>query len=195
MSPTCRIVEEKRRVGFARRAARRAGARLLRRFVRRKDGAAAVEFGLVLLPFLSILFMIIETALVFFAQQTLETAAVDSGRLIMTGQAQSFDAAAFKTQVCSRIYALFDCSSGMHVDVRNYAPGTTISNTVSYDSAGKPITQFSQGSSGTTSNNIVVVRLIYAWPITTPLAQMYLSSSGSTTRQLVATTAFVNEPY
>ncbi len=35
------------------------------------------------------MFAIMETALVFFASQTLETAVADSARLIMTGQAQN----------------------------------------------------------------------------------------------------------
>ena len=67
----------------------------MRRFARRNDGAAAVEFGMVAAPFLALMFAIMETALVFFASQTLETAVADSARLIMTGQAQSqsFDAA------------------------------------------------------------------------------------------------------
>ena len=70
----------------------------MRRFARGDDGAAAVEFGMVAAPFLALMFAIMETALVFFAGQTLETAVADSARLIMTGQAQSqsFDAAAIQ---------------------------------------------------------------------------------------------------
>src|ERR1700680_1798733 len=92
------------------------------RLVRRQDGAAAVEFGLVAAPFLALLFAIMETAIVFFAGQTLETAVSDSSRLIMTGQAQSqsFDATAFKNAVCARIYGLFDCQNGVSVDVRKF---------------------------------------------------------------------------
>ena len=69
--------------------ARQVTSRLVRRFVRQQDGAAAVEFGLVAVPFLGLTFAILETALVFFAGQTLETAVADSARLIMTGQAQT----------------------------------------------------------------------------------------------------------
>src|SRR5689334_5000603 len=89
-------------------------ARMLRRFGRRKDGAAAVEFAVVAAPFIAMLFAILETALVFFAGQTLETAVSDSSRLIMTGQAQTgnFDQSAFKNAVCTKIYGLFDCSGG-----------------------------------------------------------------------------------
>ena len=67
--------------------------------IRQQDGAAAIEFGLVAAPFLALVFAIMETAIVFFAGQALETAAADSARLIMTGQAQTqgFDQAKFKT--------------------------------------------------------------------------------------------------
>ena len=60
-----------------------------RRFARQKDGAVAVEFALVAAPFLAMVFAVMETAVIFFAGQALETAAADSARLILTGQAQS----------------------------------------------------------------------------------------------------------
>ncbi len=70
------------------RLARAAFPRLVRHFLRRKDGAVAVEYAMVAAPFLALVFAILETSIVFFAGQTLETAAADSARLIMTGQAQ-----------------------------------------------------------------------------------------------------------
>jgi Flp pilus assembly protein TadG len=90
---------------FADRLRRLLPGRVARRFVRQQDGAAAVEFALVAAPFLALIFAILETAFVFFAGQTLEAAAADSARLIMTGQAQSaaYTQANFKTAVCARI--------------------------------------------------------------------------------------------
>src|ERR1700752_4796562 len=97
--------------------------RKLRAFARRDDGATAVEFAIVLAPFLAMLFAILETALVFFAGQTLETAVTASARLILTGQAQtaSYTQEKFKEEVCARIHGLFDCAGGMVVDVQKYA--------------------------------------------------------------------------
>src|SRR5229473_5850363 len=97
------------------------GVAALRRLARREDGSAAVEFALVAAPFLALLFAIIETALVFFAGQTLETATADASRLIMTGQVQnqSFDQTKFQNAVCARVSTLFNCS-GIMVDVRTY---------------------------------------------------------------------------
>ena len=80
-------------------------------------------------------FAIMETAIVFFAGQALETAAADSARLIMTGQAQSsgYNQAAFKNAVCAKIYGLFDCAGGLIVDVKNYSSFASIDTS-------KPIT-------------------------------------------------------
>src|SRR5205809_4468272 len=96
----------------------RAAAKLLQA----RDGAAAVEFAMVAAPFLAMVFAIMETAIVFFAGQALETAAADSARLIMTGQAQTsgMDQVKFKEAVCAKIFGLFDCAGGLYVDVKNY---------------------------------------------------------------------------
>jgi Flp pilus assembly protein TadG len=93
-----------------------------RRLLRQQDGAAAVEFGLVAAPFLALVFAIVETAIVFFAGQALETAAADGARLIMTGQAQNagYDQTKFKEAVCAKIYGLFNCNGGLSIDVKNY---------------------------------------------------------------------------
>ncbi|MEZ5786367.1 MAG: TadE/TadG family type IV pilus assembly protein [Xanthobacteraceae bacterium] len=160
------------------------------RFIRHEKGATAVEFALILLPFLTLLFMTMETGLVFLAQQSLETAVADAGRLVMTGQAKSLTADTFKSKVCSKGYALFNCNN-IYVDVKNYGSSfSSINNTVQYDSSGNPKTQFSPGNAG----EVAVVRLMYHWPINMPLTQPYLADSGSNKRLLVATAAFRNEP-
>ena len=84
---------------LARHARRLLRAGATRRFVRHQDASAAVEFGLVAAPFFAMVFAIMETAFVFFAGQSLEYAAAQSGRLIMTGQA---DAAGYELAVAKR---------------------------------------------------------------------------------------------
>src|SRR4029078_11928527 len=110
--------------GIATRGFVRVGqSKFVKRFTRAQEGAAAVEFALIAAPFLALLFAIIETALVFFAGQTLEYAVTQSGRLIMTGQADagSFNQTTFKDQVCARIVALFDCANNLYVNVQKYS--------------------------------------------------------------------------
>jgi Flp pilus assembly protein TadG len=176
------------------RLARRASPR---RFMRSQDGAVAVEFALILVPFLALMFGIMETALVFFADQTLETAVADSARLIMTGQAQSqnLDASTFKNAVCARIYGLFDCKNGVYVDVETYSSFGSIANTPPLDNNGNLVTSnfnYQPGGPG----DIVVVRLYYQWPIFVSLMNLgKLANMSNNKRLLVATAAFRNEPY
>src|SRR5262245_5802076 len=143
------------------------GARRLRRLARREDGAVAVEFALVAAPFLALLFAIMETAMIFFAGQTLETATADTSRLIMTGQAQSkgFQMTQFKTALCSRIYAMFDCANKIQIDVRTI--GTT--SFASADTS-KPIANGQVDSSGFDFKPggpgcIVITKVMYEWPV------------------------------
>ena len=121
------------RTRFARR--RLLAFREMRRLARKEDGAAAIEFGMVAAPFLLLVFAIMETAFVFFAGQTLETAVADSSRLIMTGQAQTqgFNQSSFKEAVCAKIYGLFDCANGVHIDVKKYTEFNSIDLTPPID--------------------------------------------------------------
>jgi Flp pilus assembly protein TadG len=173
------------------------------RFVRNQDGSAAVEFGMVAAPFLALMFAILETALVLFATQTLETAVTDSARLIMTGQAQAaqpgkpkgMTADDFKIEVCKRVYALFDCAGKLQVDARVFNSFSAISFANPLDENGNFIPPvYNAGVPG----DIVAVRLMYQWPIYADLLGYFLSNvSGSTDRKrlLIATAVFRNEPY
>jgi Flp pilus assembly pilin Flp len=183
--------------------------RLLHRFLRRKDGATAVEFGLVALPFLMLLFAIIETALIFFAQQTLETAVADSARLVLTGQVQKVnkddlkkqgltELGNFKKEVCARIYALFECDAaatgGLIVDVRAGQSFDGVNppkmDTPDDVAAVRKNPSYQPGGPGA----IVAVRLIYEWPVLT-WDWLNLSPLNNGKRLLIATAVFRNEPF
>jgi len=183
-------------VGTARlRRAKLFQLKTVRRFARGEDGLAAVEFGIVAAPFLALMFAIMETALVFFAGQTLETAAADSARLIMTGQAQtaSYTQAQFKTAVCARISGLFDCANGLQIDVQTYTGFSSISSALPLDANKNLLTNFvyNPGNPG----DIVVVRLMYQWPIYVSLLGFNFSNMSGNNRLIMATAAFRNEPY
>jgi Flp pilus assembly protein TadG len=181
---------------FIGRAARLRGGAVLRRFARRQEGAAAVEFALVAAPFLAMVFAIMETALVFFAGQALETAAADSARLIMTGQAQTqgYSQAKFKEAVCARIYGLFDCASGLYVDVKSYPSFANVDTSKPIDSNGN-LNTGSFGYQPGAPGQIVVVRLMYQWPIYVSLLGLGLADTAGSKRLLMATVAFCNEPF
>lgn len=174
-----------------RRAWRSAAVRSARRLARKQDGAAAVEFGLVAAPFILLMFAIMETAFVFFAGQALETAVADTGRLIMTGQAQNqgFDQTAFKNAVCAQVYGLFDCPAGVKIDVKKYTNFGEIDMSPPLDANGN--LQNNQTYQPGGPGEIVVVRLYYQWPIYVAMLQNMAGNS----RLLIATSAFRNEPY
>ena len=172
----------------------------LRRFRRNRRASAAVEFALVAPVFFALLFAIIETGIVFFAGQVLETAVQDSARTVLTLQAQTKNyktPSEFKTgEVCPRIGtgigALFDCANGVFVDVQNYPSFANVNIIDPIDANGNfiPNMKYCPGNSG----DVVVVRLYYQWPLfVTGLGYNIANLTGSK-RLLTATAAFRNEP-
>jgi Flp pilus assembly protein TadG len=167
---------------------------ILRRFRRNRGGSAAVEFALVAPVFFALLFAIIETALVFFASQVLETVTQNSARMIMTGQAQAaaYTPAQFATYVCNQVPALFNCAN-ISIDVQSYPAfsGITINSQIDGTKNFINNMQYCPGNPG----DIVVVRLFYQWPLfVTGLGYNITNLSGSK-RLLSATAAFRNEPF
>jgi Flp pilus assembly protein TadG len=110
--------------------ASRAALGLLSRFRRDEGGATAVEFGLVATPFLALLFAILQTALVFWSTQVLETAVANASRQLYTGQFQTDPnnttagltpadlQKRFKDLLCANVSGLFACQSAVSVDIR-----------------------------------------------------------------------------
>ena len=146
-------------------------------------------------PFLAMIFAIIETALIFFAGQTLETAVSDSARLILTGQAQTqgLNQAQFKQAVCAKIYGLFDCSGGINVDIRKYSASSSATPPSPVDANGNLVNSFVYQPGG--PGDIVVARLIYQWPVYANIIGVDMANMAGNKRLLVATAAFRNEPY
>jgi Flp pilus assembly protein TadG len=170
--------------------------RLLRSFGCSRSASAAVQFAFIAPLFFGLLFAIIETALMFFANQVLETATQDSARWILTGRAQSgaYDAAQFKTNVvCPAVQVLFDCN-GIVVDVQNYASFQSVTINNQIDGSKNFISnnlKYCPGNSG----DIVVVRLFYQWPTFVTSLGFNLSNLSGNKILLSATAAFKNEPF
>jgi Flp pilus assembly protein TadG len=180
-----------------------------------RKGSVAVEFGLVAIPFIALLFAIFQTALVVFTGQVLDTALQDASRLIMTGQAQAMTAANFAVGpngICSRITALFDCtgaynSGTLQIDIRvptDFAsavltPPTVSGNSINWGTSnGQPL------YSNPTGNQIVIVRAAYLEPIYMSFPVSFMGSNmdtglktsgSSTSRLILSTVAFRNEPF
>src|SRR5580692_11061790 len=102
---------------------------VFRRFRRNRRGSAAVEFALVAPVFFALLFAIIETAIMFFASQVLETITQNSARQVLTGQAQGAGYTGWSNFrdniVCAQIPALFTCAN-IGVDVEKFSSFQTV---------------------------------------------------------------------
>jgi Flp pilus assembly protein TadG len=189
-------------------AASTASARnALLRFRRNRRGSAAVEFALVAPVFFALLFAILETALMFFATQVLETMTQDSARAIQTGQAQSGGVsvcqvagasapctqATFANYVCSQIPALFSCAN-LYVDVKSYSSSfASVVINSQIDGSGNFVNNMQYNAGG--PGDVVVVRLFYQWPLFVTGLGYNISNLAGSKRLLVATAAFQNEPY
>lgn len=167
----------------------------LRKLLRCEDGSAAIEFAVVATPFLALLFAIMESALMFLASQTLETAAQNAGRLILTGQAQNqgYTMASFQQAVCGSVASFFNCNN-LLIDVRTATNFSSVNTTLPVQN-GKIQNNFTfaPGNAG----DIVVVRVMYQWPVYVSLLGLSnaLSNMSGNNNLLMATAAFRNEPY
>lgn len=160
-------------------------------------GAAAIEFALVAAPFIALLVIILQTAVLYFAQQGLETVAEQSVRSIVTGQAQSggLSQTAYRNQVCAALPPFMTCSRLM-IDVRtaaDFSSMDTAKPTITYDNNGNVNNSFSYSTGG--AGSIVMVRLMYRWPVIRGPLGAGFTRDVNGEHILVATEVAKNEPY
>jgi Flp pilus assembly protein TadG len=166
---------------------------LCRRLGRCRSGSAAVEFAMIATPFLALVFLMLNTALSFFAQQTLQTATTDAARLVMTGQAQAqgMTATQFQQAICTNASALFTCS-GIYVNVQTFSSfsSVTMLNPVTNGKFNTTM-GYALGNSG----DIELIQVFYQWPLFATNLGFNFSNVNGGADLLVASAAFRNEPY
>lgn len=172
-----------------------------RSFARDESGVTAVEFGLLALPFFSIIGAIIETSLVFLSGQILDSSVQDISRLIRTGQAQeaNISAASFKQRICDRLHGLFADCNALHVEVRvlnsfttaNMAAPVNLTTCTAASCAWTRPESYNLGQ----GSSIVLVQVYYRWPVILNLGDLTLANLPDGSRLLGAATVFRNEPF
>ncbi|WP_196259950.1 TadE/TadG family type IV pilus assembly protein [Pelagibacterium limicola] len=171
-------------------------ARLFARRVMRADGGAtAVEFGLLAPIFFAIIGAAMETALVFFAGQALDSAVHDSSRLIRTGQVhqQALSASQYRADICGRLLGMFDCNQ-LRITVREIQAFTNFStgNPLDAESGEWSIQeQYQPGTGG----SIVVVEAYYKWPTIIAVPGLMTGVTADGKRLLASARVFRNEPF
>lgn len=178
-------------------------SRLVARFLKNREGVTAVEFGLVALPFFALLFAIIETALIFWSTQVLETAVANASRKIYTGQFQADNAGItnpaeiaqkFRDEICSNVTALFSCTTMVEIDIQAFPAGFPSTGLpLPIDNGNFDTSDFGYEPSG--PSDIVVVRAAMAYPIIVSLLNPSMANLNDGKRLIMASAAFRNEPF
>jgi Flp pilus assembly protein TadG len=143
------------------------------------------------------LIAILETTLFLFAQQNLQTAVMQAGRLFMTGSAQNsaMTQSQFLNTVCPTVQALFNCNNLM-INVQSYqdfASANASAPTLTYNGQAQVTNNwsYSPGAPG----QVMVVQLIYQWPVISGPLGFSLSNLPGSAIEMMGVTAFRVEPY
>ncbi len=180
------------------------------RWARDVSGAAAIELGLVVGPFLLLLTGIMAVGLQFYTIHSLEHGVTAAARKLKTGQAQKAGKtfADFRQLVCDEAGSFIPCDTKLVVHVKSGStfadlnpPVACVTNgglTPSGSNATSPISTYSGGASAT-----VVVTACYDWDLGSTVWQTIwniLASNPSEAKKqgktvVSSTIAFRSEPY
>lgn len=177
-------------------------ARQGRRFMGNEDGVTAIEFGLLAIPFFSIITAILETSLVFLGGQLLDSGVQDASRLIRTGQAQAanYTMTEFRKALCGNLLSLFNCD-GLHIEVKtlNSFNAATISAPIDFSckTAATCVWRSDRPEVYTSGagSSIMVVQVYYKWPVLLNFANISFANLATSERVMGAATVFRNEPF
>lgn len=171
-----------------------------RGFARNEDGVTVIEFAILGLPFFTIILAILETSLVFFAGQILDSGVQDASRLVRTGQAQTatWDEDDFRDALCGRLYGLFDCNL-LRIRtsvVADFASATVVTPVeVGEDCDDECEWTLEEDYSPGEASEVVLVQAWYKWPTIVNLPGFNLQNQPDGTRLLGAVRVFRNEPF
>lgn len=181
-------------------------SKILGRLRKSKDGATAIEFAILGIPFAALLFGIVEISVLFFMTSTVEHAVSTVSRKIRTGEFQASDdtEAGFKTAVCTAMVGVGNCnrlrvdvvtaSTGKFTDlVLPQSPPVCAPNDQACKDNPPAMPADNYNSSG--SGDVVIVRVQYVHQLAVPSALTGLANSSGNTNVISVATAFRNEPF
>jgi Flp pilus assembly protein TadG len=157
-------------------------------------GAVIVEFGFVIVPLIATILVAIQTSILLFSQQAMETASEKIARLVMTGQAQgaNMTQSGFKTLVCNTLPSFMPCSAVM-VDITAYSD-------ISLVDTQNPSLTYTNGQVSNSWNyklggqkEIVRMRIMYLTPTIFGPLDSSLANQPDGKRLLISTSVFRNE--
>ncbi len=167
--------------------------RRIRRWFRKEDdGSAAIEFSMLVFPYVMISLGIIELSLMMLSGSLLEGATDKAARLVKTGQVQQSNGdpeTLFRDKLCDSAVFLIDCAD-MEVEVMpldSYGDYTE----ATYDADGNMV---SSGFDAGGSNDKILIRVSFRYQMITPLIGPLLNGTDGGT-VFVSTIVLQTEPY
>ncbi|MCX8995682.1 pilus assembly protein [Rhizobiaceae bacterium BDR2-2] len=189
--------------------------RLLPRLARSRDGAAAIEFALLAIPYFVIVFAIFETFIAFTGEQLVSNAVDTMARKLRTGQitAASSTEPEFRRAFCAEVSILISCSeseinvpSKLYLDIRSFPDFASIPKNFTLleeeeegEGSDLDTSTFQYNPGGPSTINML--RAYYKWQVITDLVRPYISNiklgtDGSNSYFLImATAAYKNEAF
>jgi len=159
-----------------------------------EEGATAVEFALVGVPFILLVIGILEMSLMFTAQNLLEASTNSASRLIRTGQIQlGAGESAFSDAVCDFADVLIACDDIQYqvLPLDDFGAAELLP-AASFDEDGD---LEEQGFDAGGVNDVILVRVAYQYLIKTPMMQILLTNNNDNSRLMVSTVVLRTEPY
>jgi Flp pilus assembly protein TadG len=167
--------------------------------IRDKAGAAAVEFALVVPPFLALMFSTFEVGWFYFAASQIDSAAIESARIIRTGQAQKggWTKEQFFEEVCPRVAAFGDCDEVLTVQVDTFPSFAALASdsdpVICPNDDPSDIAALPYDPGG--ENSIVRLRVCLLYKTINPTIGVNVSETADGKRRVFSTYIVRNEPY
>jgi Flp pilus assembly protein TadG len=180
-------------------AARARSSRFGSRLRDDEKGFTAVEFAIVAMPFLMLLFGTITVGLYFFVTFSLENAVEQGARLIRTGQAQTSNppmtTTQFKTVVCNNAPSFIDCVGKLRVNVVSASAFSSLSAPGCTDTSGNLVPDAAESNVPGAAGDAVLVTVCYEWTLAGSLPFLKLGKMANGAALIQAATTFRTEPY
>ncbi len=169
-----------------------------RGFAHDERGVTVIEFAILAVPFFTIIFATIETAMVFFAGQVLDSAVEDASRMVRTGraQAQGFEVSDFRDYMCGYTFNLFDCSQiRLKIERIGRFSAAVTAPTVQTCTETECSWTFEDTYNPGSRREVIQVSAYYRWPLLLNVPYFTLKNQPDNYRLLGATRVFRNEPF
>lgn len=167
------------------------------RFRTDRRGSMAIEFALVCLPFVMVLFGTIIIGLYYFTTFALENAVDRAARQIRTGEAQlvSKTKSQFKTDVCNYAPAFVDCINLLRVDVFEFGSFGSVNPPSCTDGSGNLIPDPADDTVQGAAEQVVLVTVCYEWKLGALLPFFRIGKMANGSALIRASTTFRTEPF